>query len=200
MLDALTPPVHRDGRPAYLTPGADFYRGRRAQPRPARQPAAPRRCRLPLRRLPGLPARLLAVLRRERGLAPPCIYEIIVAERLDLARVVVASSQAAMGEGLYRCPVDGEQTPGMRPERALRPGSGTSRARCAAARWRCRPRRSASRTRRTPTACPSSARRWSPSTWAAGTASRPSRSGTASSRAPGSRSTTPTRAPAASSA
>ena len=50
------------------------------------------------------------------------LYEIIVAERLDLARVVVASSQAAMGEGLYRCPVDGEQLPGMRPEKALAAG------------------------------------------------------------------------------
>ena len=50
------------------------------------------------------------------------LYEIIVAERLDLARVVVASSQSAMGEGLYRCPVDGEQVPGMRPESALAAG------------------------------------------------------------------------------
>src|SRR6185312_4748547 len=47
------------------------------------------------------------------------LYEIIVAEHLDLARVVVASSQSAMGEGLYWCPADGEQTPGMRPESAL---------------------------------------------------------------------------------
>ena len=50
------------------------------------------------------------------------LYEIIVAERLDLARVVVASSQSAMGEGLYRCPADGEQVPGMRPEKALAAG------------------------------------------------------------------------------
>jgi dTDP-L-rhamnose 4-epimerase len=50
------------------------------------------------------------------------LYEIIVAEHLDLARVVVASSQAAMGEGLYRCPVDGEQVPGMRSERAVAAG------------------------------------------------------------------------------
>ena len=50
------------------------------------------------------------------------LYEIIVAERLDLARFVVASSQSAMGEGLYWCPVDGEQTPGMRPESALAAG------------------------------------------------------------------------------
>jgi dTDP-L-rhamnose 4-epimerase len=47
------------------------------------------------------------------------LYEIIVAERLDLARIVVASSQSAMGEGLYWCPRDGEQTPDMRPESAL---------------------------------------------------------------------------------
>jgi dTDP-L-rhamnose 4-epimerase len=47
------------------------------------------------------------------------LYEIIVAERLELARVVVASSQAAMGEGLYRCPTDGEQIPGMRSKSAL---------------------------------------------------------------------------------
>src|SRR5207245_4544114 len=50
------------------------------------------------------------------------IYEIIVAERLEMARVVVASSQSAMGEGLYRCPADGEQVPGMRPESALATG------------------------------------------------------------------------------
>ena len=50
------------------------------------------------------------------------IYEIIVAERLDIARVVVASSQSAMGEGLYLCPDDGEQLPGMRPEKQLAAG------------------------------------------------------------------------------
>ena len=88
------------------------------------------------------------------------IYEIIVAERLDLARVVVASSQSAMGEGLYWCPVDGEQLPGMRPESAL-----------AASRWDipcpvcggsgAAATRSGSPIRRTPTACPSCPRKWS---------------------------------------
>jgi dTDP-L-rhamnose 4-epimerase len=48
------------------------------------------------------------------------LYEIVVAERLDLERIVVASSQSAMGEGLYRCDQHGEQTPDMRPETALR--------------------------------------------------------------------------------
>ena len=50
------------------------------------------------------------------------LYEIILAEGLDLARVVVASSQSAMGEGLYWCPADGEQVAGMRPESALAAG------------------------------------------------------------------------------
>ena len=47
------------------------------------------------------------------------LYEIAVAEKLDLARIIVASSQAAMGEGPYLCPVDGEVVPGMRSEADL---------------------------------------------------------------------------------
>ena len=50
------------------------------------------------------------------------LYQIIVEERLEMARVVVASSQAAMGEGLYRCPVDGDQLPGIRSESMLAAG------------------------------------------------------------------------------
>jgi dTDP-L-rhamnose 4-epimerase len=121
VLDALTPPVHRDGKPTYLSPGAEFYQGDTRN-----------------RDL------LLNLLRRADAVyhfaayqdylpdfsrfsdvnvvSTALIYEIIVAERLDMARVVVASSQSAMGEGLYRCPADGEQLPGMRPESALAAG------------------------------------------------------------------------------
>ena len=119
VLDALTgagPPRRQAQLP---DPGRRALRRRRAQPRPARQPAAPRGRRLPLRGLPGLPARLRPVHRRQRDV-----------DRADLRdrgrrearpeRVVVASSQSAMGEGLYRCPEHGEQTPDMRPEAALR--------------------------------------------------------------------------------
>ena len=42
VLDALTPPVHRNGRPAYLSSGGRLLPGRRPQPRPAHEPAAPR--------------------------------------------------------------------------------------------------------------------------------------------------------------
>jgi dTDP-L-rhamnose 4-epimerase len=121
VLDALTPPVHRNGRPAYLSPEVDFYQGDTRN-----------------RDLVGnLLSRVDAVYHLAayqdylpdfsrfsdvNVFATALIYEIAVAQRLDLARVVVASSQAAMGEGLYRCPVDGDQQPGMRPENALAAG------------------------------------------------------------------------------
>ena len=121
VLDALTPPVHRNGRPAYLSPGADFYQGDT--------------CNRDL--LTNLLRRVDAVYHfaayqdylpdfsrfsEVNVVSTALLYEIIVAERLDLVRVVVASSQSAMGEGLYRCPLDGEQVPGIRPEKALAAG------------------------------------------------------------------------------
>jgi dTDP-L-rhamnose 4-epimerase len=121
VLDALTPPVHRGGRPAYLSPGADFYQGdtrnRELVTNLLRRADAVLHFAAYQDYLPDF-SRFSDV----NVVSTALLYEIIVAERLDLARVVVASSQSAMGEGLYRCPVDGEQIPGMRPEKALAAG------------------------------------------------------------------------------
>ena len=121
MLDALNPPVHRDQRPAYLSPEADFYQGdtrnRDLLTNLLRRVDAVYHFAAYQDYLPDF-SRFSDV----NVVSTALIYEIIVAERLDLARVVVASSQSAMGEGLYRCPVDGEQVPGMRPESALAAG------------------------------------------------------------------------------
>ena len=121
VLDALTPPVHRDGRPSYLSPGADFYQGdtrnRNLVTNLLRRVDAVYHFAAYQDYLPDF-SRFSDV----NVVSTALLYEIIVAERLDLARVVVASSQSAMGEGLYRCPVDGEQLPGMRPETALAAG------------------------------------------------------------------------------
>jgi dTDP-L-rhamnose 4-epimerase len=119
VLDALTQPVHREGQPpAYLSPDVDFYQG------------DVRNRDL----LANLLRRVEAVYHFAayqdyltdfaqfsdvNVVSTALIYEIIVAERLDISRVVVASSQSAMGEGLYRCQSDGEQLPGMRLESAL---------------------------------------------------------------------------------
>ena len=121
VLDALTSPVHRDGVPNYLTPGADLFvgdvRNRDLLANLLRRTDAVYHFAAYQDYLPDF-SRFTDV----NVVSTSLIYEIAVAERLDLQRVVVASSQSAMGEGLYRCPADGEQTPGMRPEEALRAG------------------------------------------------------------------------------
>jgi dTDP-L-rhamnose 4-epimerase len=121
VLDALTPPVHRNGRPAYLSPGADFYQGdtrnRDLMANLLRRVDAVYHFAAYQDYLPDF-SRFSDV----NVVSTAMLYEIIVTEHLNLARVVVASSQSAMGEGLYRCPVDGAQVPGMRPESALAAG------------------------------------------------------------------------------
>jgi dTDP-L-rhamnose 4-epimerase len=121
VLDALTPPVHRDGRPVHLSPGADFYQGdvrnRELLTNLLRRVDAVYHFAAYQDYLPYF-SRFSDV----NVVSTALIYEIAVAEKLDLARVVVASSQSAMGEGLYWCPADGDQLPGMRSERALSAG------------------------------------------------------------------------------
>jgi dTDP-L-rhamnose 4-epimerase len=118
VLDALTPPVHRDRQPAYLSTDADFYlgdvRNRDLLTNLLRRVDAVYHFAAYQDYLPDF-SRFSDV----NVMSTALLYEIIVAERLDLERVVVASSQSAMGEGLYRCPVHGEQVPDMRPESAL---------------------------------------------------------------------------------
>jgi dTDP-L-rhamnose 4-epimerase len=119
VLDALTAPVHRDGNPNYMTPGAELYvgdvRNRELVANLLRRVDAVYHLAAYQDYLPDF-ARFTDVNVTSTAL----LYEIAVAERLELSRIVVASSQSAMGEGLYRCLTHGEQTPDMRPEAALR--------------------------------------------------------------------------------
>lgn len=121
VLDAVVPPVHRQGTPAYLTPGVDFYQGdvrnRDLMTNLLRRTEAVYHFAAYQDYLPDF-----SKFTDVNVVSTALLYEIIVAERLDIGRVVVASSQAAMGEGLYRCPDHGEQTPDMRPEWALASG------------------------------------------------------------------------------
>jgi dTDP-L-rhamnose 4-epimerase len=118
VLDALTRPVHQNGKPSYLTPGAELYigdvRNRELVANLLRRVDAVYHFAAYQDYLTDF-ARFTDV----NVTSTAMIYEIIVTERLDLNRVVVASSQAAMGEGLYHCQEHGEQTPDMRPETAL---------------------------------------------------------------------------------
>jgi dTDP-L-rhamnose 4-epimerase len=121
VLDALMPPVHRDKTPANLSPDVDFYEGdvrnRDLVANLLRRVDAVYHFAAYQDYFPEF-SRFSAV-----NVVPTAmLYEIIVAEGLELARIVVASSQGAMGEGLYRCPRDGDQLPAMRTERALAAG------------------------------------------------------------------------------
>jgi dTDP-L-rhamnose 4-epimerase len=118
VLDALTPPVHRGGLPSYMSPEVEFWQGdvrnRDLLANLLRRVDA-------VYHLAAYQDYLTDFARFSdvNVVSTALIYEIAVAEHLPLSRIVVASSQAAMGEGLYHCPVHGEQLPGMRPEAAL---------------------------------------------------------------------------------
>jgi dTDP-L-rhamnose 4-epimerase len=121
VLDALTRPVHSQGRPGYLSPDVDFYEGdvrnRDLLANLLRRVDAVYHFAAYQDYMPDF-SRFSDV----NVVSTALLYEVIVAERLDLARVVVASSQAAMGEGLYLCAEHGEQVPGMRAEADLAAG------------------------------------------------------------------------------
>jgi dTDP-L-rhamnose 4-epimerase len=122
VLDALTAPVHRDGRPpAYIHPDIDFYQGdvrnRDLLTNLLRRVDAVYHFAAYQDYLP-----VFSRFSDVNVVSTALIYEILVAERLRPACVVVASSQAAMGEGLYWCVKHGDQVPGMRPESALAAG------------------------------------------------------------------------------
>ncbi len=118
VLDSLIPPVHRGGPPAYLSSDVDFYKGdvrnRDLVTSLLRRVDAVYHFAAHQDYLPDF-SHFFDV----NVVSTALLYEVIVAERLELARIVVASSQAAMGEGLYWCPIDGEQVPGIRPASAL---------------------------------------------------------------------------------
>src|SRR5439155_2174292 len=56
---------------------------------------------------------------RVNALGTALLYELIVAERLPIERVVIAATQAEYGEGRYCCPRDGDVYPDPRPEEQL---------------------------------------------------------------------------------
>jgi dTDP-L-rhamnose 4-epimerase len=119
VLDALEPPVHCDGQaPAYLPPEAEFLRG------DVRVRADWERA------LAGVEAVFHFAAYQDylpdfskffhvNAVGTALLYEIAVAQNLPLKKIIVASSQAAYGEGKYHCARDGAQYPGPRSEAQL---------------------------------------------------------------------------------
>jgi dTDP-L-rhamnose 4-epimerase len=122
VLDLLLAPVHRDGqKPAYLVPEIEFIHG------DVRDEAAM------LRALQGVDAVYhLAAFQdylpefsrffSTNVTSTALIYELIVREKLPIGKVIVASSQATLGEGLYLDAEGRRVLPGLRRDADLRRG------------------------------------------------------------------------------
>jgi dTDP-L-rhamnose 4-epimerase len=121
VLDNLQHPVHLKGKPAYLPKEAEFIFG------DVRDPKAL------LFALQGVDAVYHFAAYQDylpdfstyfhvNSVATALIYELIVAHRLPIGRVIVASSQAVLGEGLYECREHGRLIPDIRIEAQLARG------------------------------------------------------------------------------
>ncbi len=121
ILDNLQKPVHLKGQPEYLNPAAKFILGDvrdRAQF---------------LEALTGVDAVIHLAAYQDylpdfstffsvNTVGTALLYELIISEKLPIRRVVVATSQAVNGEGLYKCAEHGLQAPRSRPEEQLQRG------------------------------------------------------------------------------
>jgi dTDP-L-rhamnose 4-epimerase len=114
VLDSLQPRVHPQGKPGYIPSDVDFRQGYVENPGhllPALQDVD---CVFHLAAyqdyMPDF-SRFLHVNAESTAL----LYELILAHRLPVRKVIVAASQAVAGEGKYRCDAHGVIFPDPRP-------------------------------------------------------------------------------------
>ena len=121
VLDNLSKPVHMKGKPTYLPPEVDFIEG------DVRSKETLRKALSGVDRVYHFAAYQdylpdFSTFFHVNCVGTALIYELIVEHRLPVQKVVVASSQAVSGEGLYK-DADGVCfTPGIRPEEQLKRG------------------------------------------------------------------------------
>jgi len=118
ILDNLSKPVHMNGMPTYLDPAAEFIEG------DVRDKETLRKA------LRGIDAVYhfaayqdylpdFSTFFHVNAVSTAMIYELIVADNLPVRKVIVASSQAVAGEGLYRAQNGDMFSPDIRPESSL---------------------------------------------------------------------------------
>ena len=122
ILDNLQKPVHLKGKPEWVPDEAEFVLG------DVRDKGMWERC------LDGVEAVYhfaayqdylpdFSTFFHVNAVGTALLYEVVVDKKIDLAKVIVASSQFVQGEGLYTCPSCEDQIgPAMRSESQLRKG------------------------------------------------------------------------------
>lgn len=119
VLDSLTPPVHHNRQlPEYFSPDAEFVHG------DVRDKLAWQRALEDMDAVFHLAAYQdylpdFSKFFHANSVSTALMYEVIVEGKLDIQKVVVASSQAAYGEGKYQCAEHGVQFPDPRPTEQL---------------------------------------------------------------------------------
>ena len=117
ILDNLQKPVHLKGMPDYINKNAEFILG------DVRDKAALEEAMNGVDAIYHLAAYQdylpdFSTYFHVNSVSTALIYEIIVEKNLPVKKVIVASSQAVLGEGLYRCSEHGEISPDIQIGRA----------------------------------------------------------------------------------
>ncbi|MCK4395662.1 NAD-dependent epimerase/dehydratase family protein [candidate division WOR-3 bacterium] len=122
ILDNLTEPVHRSGKPLFIPEGAEFIKGdvrnKEDWIKALKDVEIVYHFAAYQDYLPDF-SKFFHV--NTVGIA--LLYEIAVEKKIPLKKVIVASSQAVYGEGKYLCPKDGIQYPNIRLKDQLDTGS-----------------------------------------------------------------------------
>ena len=118
ILDNLQKPVHMKGKPDYLSDEVEFIEG------DVRDKATLEKAMEGVDAIYHLAAYQdylpdFSTYFHVNSVSTALIYEIIVEKNLPVKKVIVASSQAVLGEGLYRCEDHGELIPDIRLEEQL---------------------------------------------------------------------------------
>ncbi len=118
ILDNLQKPVHLKGKPDYIPEKAEFILG------DVRDKTALETAMQGVDAIYHLAAYQdylpdFSTYFHVNSVSSALIYEIIIEKNLPVKKVIVASSQAVLGEGLYRCEDHGELIPDIRLEEQL---------------------------------------------------------------------------------
>ena len=121
ILDNLEPNTHKQGKPAWVNPAAEFCQGEVQDYETMRAALEDIDVVFHQAAYGGyMPEMAKYVLVNSFGTAQ--MLEIIRDHNLPVKKVVVASSQVAYSEGAARCPVHGDVVPKLRPVEQLRAG------------------------------------------------------------------------------
>jgi dTDP-L-rhamnose 4-epimerase len=121
ILDNLEPQTHKNGRPAWIHPKAEFLQGNVQDYETMRSALIDIDVVFHEAAYGGyMPEMAKYVLVNSFGTAQ--MLEIIRDQKLPIRKVIVASSQAVYSEGAAQCPVHGHVVPLLRPAKQLREG------------------------------------------------------------------------------